>query len=105
MFRLETISPEMLDGYADRGEGVIIDLRAPKDFAVSHIRGAVNVPYEEAHRLEFYPKDRTLILYCDRGGASLSVAKDLAEKGYKTCSVIGGMQSYKGRNLVFSQRP
>lgn len=105
MFGLETISPEMLDSYVERGEGIIIDLRTPEEYDSSHIRGAVNVPYGEAGRLGFYPKDRKLILYCDRGGASLSVAKDLVGKGFKTCSVIGGMQAYRGRNLVFSQKP
>lgn len=101
MISLETISPEMLDGYVQRQEGVIIDLRTPEQFKESHIRGAVNVPYEEAQRLEYYPKGQPLILYCDRGGASLSVAKDLAQKGYRTRSVIGGMEAYEGRSLVF----
>lgn len=105
MSRLETISPDMLDGYVERKEGVIIDLRTPEEYAAAHVKSAVNVPYEEAERLKFYPKDKPLILYCDRGGASMSVAKDLLGQGYRTCSVIGGMQSYKGRNLVFSQKP
>lgn len=104
MTQLETISPEALDGYVKRGEGIIIDLRAPEEYEKSHIKGAVNVPYEEADRLEFYPKDQPMVLYCDRGGASLSVARDLAEKGFRTRSVIGGMKTYKGKNLVFSQK-
>ena len=62
------------------------------------------MPYEEADRLKFYPKDQPMVLYCDRGGASLSVARDLAEKGFRTRSVIGGMKTYKGKNLVFSQK-
>lgn len=104
MYQLETISPEMLDGYVERKEGVIIDLRAPEEYEQSHIKGAVNVPYEEARRLEFYPKDQAMILYCDRGGASLSVARDLSAKGFHACSVIGGMKTYAGKNLVFSQK-
>ncbi len=104
MSRLETISPETLDGCVERGEGIIIDLRAPEEYEKSHIKGAVNVPYEEADRLKFYPKDQPMVLYCDRGGASLSVARDLAEKGFRTRSVIGGMKTYKGKNLVFSQK-
>lgn len=104
MLPLETISPEMLDRYVQQKEGVIIDLRTPEQFGQSHIKGAVNVPYEEAKRLEYYPKDQPLILYCDRGGASLSTAKDLAQKGYRTCSLIGGMESYEGRNLVFPKK-
>lgn len=103
-YQLETISPEMLDGYIKRGEGIVIDLRTPEEYSISHIRGAVNVPYEEAERLEQYPPCQKLILYCDRGGASLSVAKELAGKGYRTYSLNGGMQGYKGRNLVRKRR-
>ena len=44
MLPLETISPEMLDNYVQRKEGVIIDLRTPEQFQESHIKGAVNVP-------------------------------------------------------------
>lgn len=104
MLPLETISPEMLDNCVQRQEGVIIDLRTPEQFEESHIKGAVNVPYEEAQRLEYYPKNQPLILYCDRGGASLSAAKDLAQKGYRTRSLIGGMQAYEGRSLVFPKK-
>ena len=46
MSRLETISPDMLDGYVERKEGVIIDLRTPEEYAAAHVKGAVNVPYE-----------------------------------------------------------
>lgn len=104
MIRLEIISSETFDDYVERRKGILIDLRAPDDYRKSHIRGAVNIPYEEAERLEYYPKSQALILYCSRGAASLSAAKDLAEKGYRTYSLAGGMDAYKGRNLVFSQK-
>lgn len=102
--QLEMISPEMLDGYVRRREGIIIDLRDPQEYKVSHIRGAVNVPYEESERLASYPRNQKLILYCDRGGASLSVAKDLAAKGFQTCSLNGGMQGYQGENLILKRK-
>ena len=47
-------------------------------------------------------KGKILVFYCDRGGASLKVAKELAVKGYRTRSVIGGFHAYRGRNLVIS---
>ena len=40
------------------------------------------------------------MLYCDRGGASLLAARVLARNGYETRTVIGGMNAYRGRNLV-----
>ena len=47
-----------------------------------------------------FPKDKILILYCDRGGASMQAARSLARAGCRTRSVIGGFAAYRGRNLV-----
>ena len=46
------------------------------------------------------PKDKLLIFYCDRGGASMQAARSLARQGCRTRSVIGGFAAYRGRNLV-----
>ena len=46
MFPIETISAKMLDYYVDRPDTLIIDLREPESYRKSHIRGAVNIPYE-----------------------------------------------------------
>ena len=52
--------------------------------------------------IENYLKKKALVLYCDSGGASLMLARQLAKKGYMTRSVIGGFRAYRGRNLVIS---
>ena len=108
MFQIETISAKMLDYYVERSDAVIIDLRDPVSYKKGHVRNAVNIPY---HELEEYlekkqdqryqfPKDKILILYCDRGGASMQAARSLARAGCRTRSVIGGFAAYRGRNLV-----
>ena len=109
MFQIETISAKMLDYYVERSDAIIIDLRDPASYKKGHVRNAVNIPYRE---LEEYfekkqdqkyqfPKDKILILYCDRGGASMQAARSLARQGCRTRSVIGGFAAYRGRNLVF----
>ena len=92
MFPVETISAKMLDYYVDRRDTLIIDLR----------EGAVNMPYGEIDGYTAFPKGKILVLYCDRGGASLLLARQLAKLGYCTRSVIGGFGAYRGRNLVIS---
>ena len=82
MFPVETISAKMLDYYVGRRDTLIIDLRE-KEFTA-------------------FPKGKILVLYCDRGGASLLLARQLAKLGYCTRSVIGGFGAYRGRNLVIS---
>lgn len=102
MFPVETISAKMLDYYVNRRDTLIIDLRERDAYERSHVNGAVNMPYAEIEEYTVFPREKTLVLYCDRGGASLSLARQLAKLGYRTRSVIGGFEAYRGRNLVIS---
>lgn len=105
MFPVETISAKMLDYYVGRSDALIIDLRSREDFRRGHVKGAVNIPYievEEQRNPVDFSREKILILYCSRGGASMKLAKQLAKRGYKTRSVIGGFNAYRGRNLVIS---
>mgnify|MGYP003193829114 CR=1 FL=1 len=91
MFPIETISARMLDYYVGRNDALIIDLREEKAYAESHVRGAVNIPYETLENRKNLPMNKILVFYCDRGG-------------YRTRSVIGGFTAYRGRNLVSGDR-
>lgn len=109
MFPVETISAKMLDYYVGRFDSVIIDLRDEKEYDAGHVRTSNNIPYEvfeeEPETLEkrlAVSKDKILVFYCQRGGASLSAARMMAARGYRTKSVIGGFEAYRGRNLVIS---
>lgn len=75
MFPVETISAKMLDYYVDRRDTLIIDLREKESYMHSHVKGAVNMPYGEIDGYTAFPKGKILVLYCDRGGASLLLAK------------------------------
>ena len=108
MFQVETISAKMLDYYVERKDAFIIDLRSREKYEKSHIKGALNCPYEEEEEFECFlssgfPKGKLFVFYCDRGGASMKAARAFAQKGYKVRSVIGGFQAYRGRNLVISR--
>ena len=100
MFGLETISPKMLDYYVDNKKAFIIDLRGFDEFSQGHIKGAVSVPYEGGRFFFRPPKDREIVLYCERGSHSLLAARELVRDGYRVRSVIGGINAYKGPNLI-----
>ena len=102
MFPVEPISAKMLDYYVGRKDAFLIDFRDREAYRTGHIKGAINVPYEKFEEMQEYdfPKGKTLVLYCERGGASLLAARILAKKGYQTRTVIGGMNAYRGRNLI-----
>lgn len=105
MFQLETISAKMLDYYVGRSDALIIDLRERNAYEAGHVRTAIHVPYGELEERRDFPKSRILIFYCDRGGASMMAAKQFARMGWRTRSVIGGFEAYRGRNLVISPGP
>lgn len=101
---LDTISAKELDRYVDDLGALIVDLRAPEEYEMGHIRGALNVWPEEIRT--FRPgKDRVLILYCDRGGVSMEAARRLDKRGYQVKSVVGGYHAYRGDQIVTGKRP
>lgn len=103
MFNLETISPKMLDYYVDNKRALIIDLRGKEEYEKSHIKGAINIPYEGGSFRFRPPRNRDVIFYCERGSLSLIAARELAKDNYRVRSVIGGIHMYRGRNLITAE--
>ena len=104
MMEIETISAGELDKFYDSEKALVIDLRSPKEFARMHSDGAVNIPSDELENTERLEKDKLLVLYCDRGSASLIAARELQARGYRVNSVVGGIRAYRGSNLYFPRR-
>lgn len=97
----QLVSPREVDRYAFQNEYVIIDIRPPREFRERHIKGAVCIPYERLAEQVKFLRNRTLILYCDRGGLSLRAAAELQELGYDAKSVVGGIEGYFRRGTDF----
>ena len=69
---------------------VLIDARAPSDYGVSHIAGAVSVPfYDPTPYLEALPKTSWLVCYCECPHAeSGALAQQLLEAGFPKVTVL-----------------
>ncbi len=74
-------------------KAIFVDARTKKDYANGHIKGAINLPYdnfetEVSHFIE--PKEREIIVYCgsEDCNAGLMVAEDLIERGYTNVRVF-----------------
>lgn len=104
MSGIDTISAHELDCYHNRPGVLIIDLRSREEYKASHFDGAVNIPYEELEDYGKLPETKLLVLYCDRGSASLLAARELDKKGFQVKSVVGGFAAYSGTNLYFPSR-
>ena len=102
MLPIDTISAGELDRYIGKKDAAIIDLRTPEEYRKSHIRTAVNIPYEKLNACRQFSRKKQLILYCERGSSSLFAARELTKMGYQVKSVVGGIRCYQGSNLFFS---
>jgi len=69
----------------------IVDIRDAKDYAISHIEGAINVPYREiGEQFKNFPKDKTIVVYCYSGQNGGQVASLLNIAGYNVKSLSSG---------------
>lgn len=99
--RLETISAKDMDKFINNNSFLFVDLREKEDYDKGHMIGAISMDYDDIVNNNInLPNNKVIILYCDRGGLSLMAAKKLSRMGYNVKSVIGGMNSYNGKNKV-----
>ena len=95
--------------YFQSREAIFIDARYKEEFDNGHIKGAINLPFEEfdkyynsvKHKL---PSDKTLIIYCSGTECeeSLFLARLLRNLGYKNKNIrvfFGGWEQWHKANL------
>ena len=97
---LKTIDGKALEALMSDGKGlVIVDVREPELFSAGHIRGAINIPYDDAKpRIvkELAPKDR-IVFVCHGGPMGDELGKLLVKNGYPDVyNLTGGMKKWKG---------
>lgn len=71
--------------------GVIIDVRGPQEYELSHIPGAVNIPLGKLRsQLDKIPKDKPLFVYCKVGFRSYLAYRMLVQRGFKDLATLSG---------------
>ena len=76
--------------------GILLDVRTPKEFAYNHLPGAINVNYLShtlADELELLQKDKSYYVYCQTGRRSLRVCALLRNSGFKVINLGEGIVS------------
>ena len=86
---------------AEHKDLLLIDVRAPQEFAQGYLEGSQNIPFidlmEGRHAL---PKDKPLLLICSIGGRSFAAVQLLQEKGYtQVYNLDGGIQAWRRASL------
>jgi rhodanese-related sulfurtransferase len=102
----ENISGTLAKQLFDRN-ALFIDARTKPEFDSLHIKGALNIPYEEFHalpvqqRIEMmrkFNKDGIIVVYCKGGKCEVSIdlAYDIAKLGFNSVSIYkGGIHEWK----------
>ena len=97
---MTTIDSARLEAMMADGKGlVIVDVREPELFVHGHIKGAINIPYDDAKpRIvkELSPQDR-IVFVCHGGPMGDELGRLMAGKGYPAVyNLAGGMKKWKG---------
>lgn len=94
---MDTISPVEAVSYIGENGVLFVDMRGSAEYREGHIPGAVRMSYEELLRRKTeLAKKRMIILYCDRGNASLLAARGLRDLPVEIRSIAYGMSGYQG---------
>ena len=74
----------------------IIDLRSNQSYNNNHIKGAINIPYNNllANPFKYLDKTKRYYLYCQKGITSKKVCGILNLKGFHTYNILGGYEEW-----------
>jgi len=105
---VQAISTQELTMLVNREEGVVVDIRADKDFRNGHIFGSKHLTAEKINAndlvsLEKY-KDKPIIVVCAAGMTAVKAANQLAKAGFAKVSYLkGGLSAWQTANLPTSK--
>jgi rhodanese-related sulfurtransferase len=91
---------------AGKVDFVLLDVRSPALFALSHLPGAINLPHGKmtAHRMSQWPADTLFVVYCAGphcNGADKAALR-LSRLGLSVKLMIGGLTGWADEGYAFT---
>lgn len=85
----------------DSSRWLILDVRAPEEFAVSHLNGALNIAPEQLLTIsQEHPVRDGVLIYCSAGVRSGRAVQSLARHGITdVLNLIGGLFDWANQGL------
>jgi sulfur-carrier protein adenylyltransferase/sulfurtransferase len=92
---------ELKDALAKTKNVLLLDVREPNELAeLGTVKGSQNIPLAQvSERLAEVPKDRKIIVACNRGGRAAKAAAILQKNGYTVVGVTG-LLDWKEKNYA-----
>jgi thioredoxin 1 len=108
----DTIKVDAVTDYvAEHEDAIILDVRTPMEYNISHVPGAVNINVQDVSFPDLAAKldsDKTYIVYCTKnpvGGRSMTALAKLEELGFKDLySMEGGHVAWTEAELPMSSQ-
>ncbi len=106
----ENISVELAKNVFDRN-ALFIDARTKEEFDSLHVKGAINLPYEEFRNKPYYQKvetmkkynkDGLIVVYCkgDKCEVSIDLAYEIAKLGFTSVNIYrGGIKEWSAKGF------
>ena len=82
----------------DSKDAILVDVRTPEEFSAGHLDNAVNINWFDEDFTKWFeevPKDKTIYLYCKKGGRSAKAQEKLKSLGFSnTVDLEGGYDAW-----------
>ena len=76
------IDYEEINTIIEGGNYIIVDVRTKEEYDESHVKGAINIPYDEIDEKTNLDKTKTILVYCKSGNRSTKAFDTLTSLGY-----------------------
>lgn len=102
----KTVSVQQAVQLANQQQGLFLDIRSSESFKTGSIPQARNLPAADLQaKLGSLPKDKPIIVVCDRGRDSARVAGNLRKQGYDQAVCLdGGLNSWVQGGMPLSKK-
>ena len=71
-----------LDKVLEENNYIVVDVRTNEEYKESHVKGSINIPYDEIDENTDLDKTKTIMVYCKSGVRSNKAYNTLKELGY-----------------------
>ncbi|MBT8263708.1 MAG: rhodanese-like domain-containing protein [Muriicola sp.] len=79
----------------------LVDVRTPEEYMEGHMDNAINIDWYDPEFISKFselPKNKTVYIYCKKGGRSAQAAKVLDSIGYSVIDLLGGYDVLQAQN-------
>ena len=85
-----------LDEIIEKNNYIIVDVRTEEEYNESHIKNAINIPYDTINEYTELDKTKTILVYCKSGVRSNKAYNTLKNLGYD----VVDLGAFNSINLV-----